>query len=117
MFGGDFLEAFELDPNRCRVIMLFNDAMWPDLPRGCNLLVDKARRSPQPGVIYAIEHDDELLIRRAEPGPEGWRFVANKESLPPVVASDVEIIGQVVWAARLVGLGIDAADALKGMSG
>lgn len=116
-FGGAFLAAFELDPKLCRVAMLFNDSMQPPIERGSNLLVDTGRRALKPGAVYAIECDGEVLIRHARAGPEAWSFVASKETLPPVAEADAEVVGQIVWAAKLIGLGIDAADALKAMSG
>lgn len=96
--------------------MLFNDEMWPPLERGTNLLADTGRQELRAGVIYAVKRKGEVLVRRARSGPEGWQFVAGKDSLPAVAADGVEVIGQIVWAAKLLGLGIDAADALKSMS-
>ena len=114
-FGGDFLEGFQLYPHRCQVVSQFNDDMWPPLERGCNLLADRRRQELRPGLIYAIKYGGEVLVRRAQHGRGGWSFVASKESLPPVAAAHAEIVGQIVWSAKLHGLGIDAADAYKMM--
>ena len=114
-FGGVFLEGFKLYPHRCQVVRLPNDDMWPPLERGCNLLVDRTRQELKPGLIYAIEYRGEVLVRCAQHGRGGWSFVASKESLLPVAADAVDIVGQIVWSAKLHGLGIDAADAYKMM--
>lgn len=116
-FGGDFLAAFSLRAELCRVVMLFDDSMWPPLARGSNLLVDTGRRELEDGEIFAIEADGRLLIRRAQLQAEEWSFVSSKASTAPIPLSDAVVVGKVVWVARLIGLGIDAADALKGMSG
>ncbi len=116
-FGANFLRAFDLRPEMCRVVMLFDDSMEPALARGSNLLVDTGRAEPVDGLVYAIETDGKLLVRRARAGEEGSSFVAGADSLPPVAGASATVVGQVVWAARLLGLGIDAADALKQIQG
>ena len=116
-FGKDFLSAFEIHPDMCRVVMMFDRSMEPVLARGSNLLVDTGRAEPVDGLVYAIESDGGLLVRRARAGEDGWSFVAGTDSLPPIAGASATVVGQVVWAARLLGLGIDAADALKQMQG
>lgn len=115
-FGESFLEAFKLNPVYCFVILVFDDAMTPDLPCGSNCLVDTSRQDLSDGGIYAIEHHKELLIRRALNKADHWYYAADQPGHIQIDQDDDTIlVGPVVWAARLFNLGIDAASALRGM--
>lgn len=113
-FGQAFLEMFNLDPTYCIVILVFDDAMKPDLPRGCNCLVDSSRKELTDGALYAIEHRQDLLIRRALTRTDQRCFLADQPGYAPIyLGDDTRIVGPIVWAARLFNLGIDAAHALR----
>lgn len=113
-FGQAFLEMFDLDPSSCLVILVFDDAMAPDLPRGSNCLVDSSRKDVANGGLYAIEHSKKLLIRRALVETDKRCFLADQPGHAPIYqGTDTLLVGPVVWAARLFNLGIDASAALK----
>ena len=82
--------------------------MTPTLNDGDEIMVDlsAAHRKPTDG-IYVLRRDDALLVKRLSLHPSGKSLTIASDN--PAYASwvdcsadDVQIIGRVVWAGRLI---------------
>lgn len=104
-FGMDFLAKFNLDPSRCEVVEVRDPSMVPTFPPGSVCLVDLRERELAAGGIFAIEPERGLLIRRATGRSPRWLLKADNRSFPALPwKATMNVVGQVVWTARMVGI-------------
>lgn len=103
-FGLEFLLNFDLDPDRCEVVEIFDESMAPEFPAGAAGLVDLRQTERKDGRVYALGVPH-LTVRRARKGDGGW--VASPDN-PEFVATPwskrFTIVGQVVWTSHMVGV-------------
>jgi hypothetical protein len=53
--------------------------------------------------IFVLEDHDRLLVRRAKEFNEGWYFISERNSCPPIRKRDQTYIrGEVKWTARML---------------
>ena len=105
-FRRDWLEEHGLDATQCAVLGVHSDSMQPTLVDGAKILINRAARQRRTNLIYVIRTDDGVIVKRLKKAGPGWRLVSdNKDkttwpniTLPP----QAEIIGQVVWTARIL---------------
>jgi len=107
-FGSGFLSRFGLDPNLCVSCRLDgDDSMAPTLPAGSAVLADEKRRERVQGRPYMVylPGSDRPTVRRAERNGRGWRLECDNPSAPGMPwRDDVDLVGQVVWTGRVVGM-------------
>lgn len=104
-FGMDFLAKFDLDPSRCEVVEVRDPSMAPTFPPGSVCLVDLREKELANGGIYAIEPKRGLLIRRAAERSSRWLLTADNPSFSTLPwRPTMNVVGQVVWTARMVGI-------------
>lgn len=98
-FNHRWLKGQGLEPAMLTVIEVEGDSMEPTLRDGDEILVDRTPRPLRAG-IHVIRLDDVLLVKRLEPGPGGTlRVISDNAAYPRLerAASEVEIVGRVVW--------------------
>jgi len=102
-FRRDWLDEHGLDAPACAVIGVAGESMEPTLMDGSKILVDRARTDWRQGDIFVLRTDDGLVVKRA--GADGARrlMVSDNPAWGDVpLADDAEIIGRVVWTARML---------------
>lgn len=93
-----------LDYTHLKALTMQGDSMAPSIAPGDTLLIDVTRTEVVCGKIYVIEDSGNLLLRRIqlEVGNR-LRLVSDNPSYRAfdLAASELSVIGQVVWSARL----------------
>jgi phage repressor protein C with HTH and peptisase S24 domain len=81
--------------------------MYPSLVNGDLVMIDRSRREPLPGKIFAFRLNAGMIIRRLDIRPD--RFVLSSDDprhesldIDPDKWGDIEILGQIVWIFREV---------------
>lgn len=99
-FRRDWLDRHAIDPTQANVISVAGESMAPTLPNGCSILVDRGKRRRQSGRIYALRTGDGLVVKRLHKKNRRWQLVSDNPDWKPVPwDQEVELIGEVVWAA------------------
>lgn len=108
-FDQAFLDKFNVNPVHCRIVGVRDASMNPTLPAGSICLIDQRRRELRNGDVFAFRHEGELLIRRVRRrqsrwAEAQWELTADAGDQKPIWWGDnVEVIGAVIWTARMVG--------------
>ena len=103
-YGLEFLLEWDLNPEACEVIEIFDDSMAPEFPAGAAGLVDLRKTRRADGLVFVLEAP-ELTVRRTIRTSSGWAAVADNpefESIP--WARSFGVVGQVVWTSHMVGV-------------
>ena len=104
-FDESWLRQMGLDPAGLSLIRVVGDSMQPTLNDGDDIMVDSAAalRAPKKG-IHVLRLDGMLMVKRLLPGKGGRLSILSDNPAYPaiegVAASDVNIIGRVVWVGR-----------------
>ena len=98
-FRFDWLRAHSIDPEHSNIVPVSGDSMYPTLPDGCSILVDRKRREPHEGRIYVMRTEDGLVVKRLGRDAEGcWQVKSdNPDWKPKLLAYGSEIVGEVRW--------------------
>ena len=98
-----WLDRHSIDPDQCCVISVRGESMEPTLPDGCSILVDRNRGERRDGRIYVMRTEDGLVVKRLGRDQDGnWNILSDNQVWEPVAwSNDVEIIGEVRWAATV----------------
>lgn len=103
-YGLEFLLEWDLNPEACEVIEIYDDSMAPEFPSGAAGLVDLRKTRRADGLVFVLEAP-ELTVRRTIRTSDGWAVVADNpefESIP--WARGFGVVGQVVWTSHMVGV-------------
>jgi Peptidase S24-like len=104
-FDETWLRHMGLDPARLSLIRVQGDSMQPTLADGDDIMVDTAAalRAPTKG-IHVLRFDGTLMVKRLGLGKGGTLSILSDNpgfaAIEDVSASDVTIIGRVVWVGR-----------------
>lgn len=96
------------NPNDLRLIEAQGDSMEPTISHGDLLLVDMSVGTVRDGAIYVLSYDGTLLVKRINRRITGEIVVKSDNSayepdvLPANGATNLQVIGQVVWHGGLV---------------
>ena len=103
-FRQDWLDGQGIDPAQAMVISVSGESMEPTLLDGCSILVDRSqiRKQIREDHLFVLRTDDGLVVKRAGRDAAGqWQLLSDHPNWPPAPWSDdIEVIGQVRWAAR-----------------
>ena len=96
-------------PGAIRVLRVRGESMEPELSEGDRLLVDTARRVPETGEMFVLWDGGGLVVKRVEHvHADGGMPELRLKSVNPeyadytALASDVHIVGKVLWTVRRV---------------
>ena len=92
------------DPARLSLLPAKGDSMLPLIHDGDMMLVDEADRAARArGGVYVIRLDGALVVKRVSVKAGQATITSDNPDYPPIApraASQVEIIGRVVWLSR-----------------
>ena len=97
------IETLGLDPARAAMLRARGDSMEPTIADGDQIVVDErdTRVTASPAV-FVLRVEGALLVKRVSQGAEGLRVASDNPAYPAFVAEGAEIIGRVVWLARVL---------------
>ncbi|MBR0568384.1 LexA family transcriptional regulator [Azoarcus sp. L1K30] len=102
-FKRDWLARMGLRPQDLSVIAACGESMSPTIQSDEVLLVDHSQVLPVDGKVFALERDDELVVKRLVRDFSGsWIVRSDNPDKArygdfPVSDSDLRIVGRVVW--------------------
>lgn len=106
VFPRAWLASIASAPENVRLMELSGSSMTPALERGDKVLVDIGCRVIQQGCLYCLKIDGHYSINRLETRPGKMiRVTSDNYARSPafkVMADDLEIVGRVIWAGRLL---------------
>ena len=103
-YGLEFLLNWDLDPERCEVVEIFDNSMAPEFPAGAAGLVDLRRTEPEDGRIYALGVPY-LTVRRVRISPHGRVAQPDNPEYPAMPwAAHFTVAGEVVWTSHMVNV-------------
>ena len=99
----DRLVHHHIDPSKCSLIEILDQAMEPTLEVGDLVLFDHSRTRRTQGWICAVRSGDRLLIRRLRRSGRNW-FLKSDNPRDPDIAwpTDAAILGRAVWVGRIL---------------
>ena len=97
-----WLHDQHLTPKNCRVAIISDESMEPELANGCSILLDLNDKKRRPRQIYAVLIGHQLIVRRATWDHQaGWLLTSDNpddEAFPTRVwPRDAYTAGRVVW--------------------
>lgn len=100
-FRRDWLQTHGIDVAMSNVINVKGESMYPTLPDGCSILVDRSRHRRQVGRIYVLRTNDGLVVKRLDKNNKGrWRLISDNPTWSPVLwDQETQVIGEVMWVA------------------
>ena len=100
-----WLRGYALNPDRCDLISVTGDSMFPTLRDGCAILVDRSSVELRDGGIFVLRTPDGLVVKRVrrDDGEDRWILTSDNPawSTAPLDA-DVSVVGQVRWAGGMI---------------
>ena len=95
--------VFGIDPDRLLLETAVGESMLPGIQDGDLLLVDATENRFRSFGVYVLEIAGERLVKRVQPKLDGSLALISDnpayetEHIPPAQASDVHVVGRVVW--------------------
>lgn len=97
------IETLGLDPARAAMLHARGDSMEPTIADGDQIVVDERdRRVTATPAIFVLRLDGALLVKRVSRGAGGLQVTSDNPDYPPFKVPDADMIGRVVWLARVV---------------
>ncbi len=93
-------------PSQLRIMHVEGDSMAPTLLDGDTVLVDMARRAPNPPGIFVLDDGMGLVAKRLEhipnSNPPAVRVISDNGFYSPYerTADEIHIVGRIRWFAR-----------------
>ena len=98
-----WLRSHALNPELCDVISMTGDSMEPTLPEGSSILVNRESTKLRDGGIFVLQTSDGLAVKRVRKMNDSWILVSdNPLWLPAALDLSDDVIGEVVWNARMI---------------
>ena len=97
------IDTLGLDPAKAAMLRARGDSMEPTIADGDQIVVDErdVRVTANPAV-FVLRVDGVLLVKRVSRAGGGVRVASDNPAYPAFVADGAEIIGRVVWLARVL---------------
>ena len=97
------VEALRLDPACAAMLRARGDSMAPTIADGDQIVIDErdTRVSATPE-IFVLRWEGALLVKRVSRIAGGLRVVSDNPNYPPFETRTADIIGRVVWLARVL---------------
>lgn len=103
-FDPKWLRQFPYDAKNLSIVSVEGDSMLPTLSNGDDIMVARNNGGRRKDGIYVIRMDDSLMVKRILFGPGGQIDIIsdnpNYSDWRNIKASDVTIIGHVIWTSR-----------------
>ena len=106
-FRKQFLERIHVHSDKAVMMYVRGDSMEPVISDGDTVMVDKTDITAKEGYMYLVGFEDDLMVKRLQRIPNGWRICSiNPEYAPVLVEGDdlekFRIYGRVRWIGRVV---------------
>jgi len=98
--------SLKTSPSQLRIMQVEGDSMMPTLLDGDTVLVDMARRAPNPPGIFVLHDGMGLVAKRLEhipnSDPPSVRVISDNQYYNPYErsAEEINIIGRICWFSR-----------------
>ena len=103
VFLHGWLIRHRIDPAKCSVIEILDEAMHPTLVVGALILIDHSRTRRAQGRIYVVRSGDRLLVRRlAKSGRHWYLRTDNPKFRDEAWPAEAVILGQAIWEGRIL---------------
>ena len=103
VFLHGWLIRHRIDPSKCSVIEILDEAMHPTLLVGALILIDHSRTRRAQGRIYVVRSRDRLLVRRlAKSGTHWYLRTDNPKYRDEAWPAEALILGQAIWEGRIL---------------
>ena len=95
------IEALRLDPDHAAMMRARGDSMAPTIADGDQIVVDERdRRVTAKPAIFVLRREGALLVKRVSRAVGTYIIASDNPAYPPTEASEVGVIGRVVWLSR-----------------
>lgn len=106
-FRKEFLERIHVKADKAVMMYVRGDSMEPVISDGDTVMVDKTDTSAREGYMYLVGFEDDLMVKRLQRTPRGWKICSVNPNYPPVpVEGDdldtFRVYGRVRWIGRVV---------------
>lgn len=105
-FSKTLLVNLDLKAENLGTIYAKDKGMEPTILSNSAILVDFSQQSLKEGKVFALQRDDELLLRRASIDKDGsWIFYSdnNNKEYPEIYHLNTDIIiGRIVWVSHIL---------------
>lgn len=97
VFSKSFYERRKLDPAKLFAICVNGESMEPGLYNNDWIVVNTASTKPKDGVVFSINYDGEIVIKRLELSARGWLATSdNRKFKDKEMTENCFIIGEVI---------------------
>ena len=97
------VEALRLDPDHAAMLRARGDSMEPTIADGDQIVVDERdTRITATPAIFVLRWEGALLVKRVARTAAGLHVASDNPAYPPFIAPSAEIVGRVVWLARVL---------------
>ena len=106
-FRKEFLQRIHVSEKNAVMMYVKGDSMMPMITDGDTVLVDQNDKEPREGYIYLCGFGDDLMVKKLQRTPRGWKICSlNTEYEPIIVEGDeldtFRVYGRVRWVGRVV---------------
>ena len=103
-FHSGWFSKNRLNFEHCVIMEISDESMEPTITEGSIVLIDRSRYRRRVGSIYAVQTNDNIVVRRLAKDENGWQLASDhpewkSEPLP----NSAKIIGEVKWTAKTFG--------------
>ena len=97
------VETLRLDPARAAMLRARGNSMAPTIADGDQIVVDERdTRISATSEIFVLRWEGALLVKRVSRTAKGLRIASDNPAYPPFETRTADIIGRVVWLARVL---------------
>lgn len=107
-FSHSWLRSVTRAPvTKLMIVRVDGDSMEPQLHHGDHIMIDTTATQPSRDGIYALRHDDALLVKRLSVNPANGTLTVSSDNpryktWEDIPSDHLTIIGRVVWTGRCV---------------
>ena len=97
------IETLRLDPDHAAMLRARGDSMEPTIADGDQIVVDERdTRITATAAIFVLRWEGALLVKRVARTADGLHVASDNPAYPAFIAPSAEIVGRVVWLARVL---------------
>ena len=106
-FRKDFLQRIHVSDKNAVMMYVKGDSMMPMITDGDTVLVDQKDNEPREGYIYLCGFGEDLMVKKLQRTPRGWKICSLNPEYDPIVVegdelSTFRVYGRVRWIGRVV---------------
>lgn len=100
-FPRAWLRERRLNGRACCLFRVSGDSMYPAVPEGSLVLVDRGNVELYPGRVYVLMVDGDLVVKRVQRSQRGWSVVSDNPVWEPFEFDRrrMDVVGEVRWTS------------------